>query len=393
VGAEWSHPGNRLVNVTAGSLNLVDVTVESESSFHIGGIASVSWTGNTDGGMNGFGGMKYPPPYFDIAPSATGRLTLVNQEFSRGAGFGRECRAPFVSRNITDASPGSCRLNGQTLDCGELNSTFRVVFQGLVLRDWTWTAVCGGSDGTLKTDPTCGYYPVARGVNLEIESLLMTTWHYDSAPDNYGNANISLQSERLFAPGRHSLLRGVYDVSGATVKPQHGLAQTPVAAGGGWSTSGGCAASASSGCSFGPLFGPLPRTTAGLQPGPAPFAAVQLVSGNGWVNATLGLTTTATAPITVEPGQNYVLSGWIQSNGKGHVTCVAVFRRFDGSNCSAATVVVMSLPSVLIGFHIGHPHWEPLLLPISPPGDAARMELTFGAQSGATMGLYALAVN
>jgi hypothetical protein len=24
--------------------------------------AVVSWRGNSDGGMNGFGGMKYPPP-------------------------------------------------------------------------------------------------------------------------------------------------------------------------------------------------------------------------------------------------------------------------------------------------------------------------------------------
>ena len=75
-----------------------------------------TWTGNLDGGMNGFGGMAYPPPYFDIAPSATGRLSLVNMEFSRGAGYGCECRAPFVNRQITDAAPGSCRLHGQTLD-------------------------------------------------------------------------------------------------------------------------------------------------------------------------------------------------------------------------------------------------------------------------------------
>ena len=73
VGAEWDHPGNRLVNVTGGILNMVDVTVESESSFHIGGGAVVSWRGNADGGMNGFGGMKHPPPYFDIAPFAPSR--------------------------------------------------------------------------------------------------------------------------------------------------------------------------------------------------------------------------------------------------------------------------------------------------------------------------------
>ena len=51
IGAEWSNPGNRLVNVTAGVLNLVDVTVESESSFHIGGDAVVTWRGNTGDGV------------------------------------------------------------------------------------------------------------------------------------------------------------------------------------------------------------------------------------------------------------------------------------------------------------------------------------------------------
>eukprot|EP01050_Picozoa_sp_SAG11_P030911 SAG11_NODE_9354_length_919_cov_1.832927_2_plen_90_part_01 len=84
---------------------------------------------------------RYPPPYFDIAPDATGRLLVKDQEFSRGDGFGRECRAPFVNRSLTDAA-SACRLYGQTLDCGNYNSTFRVTFDNLVLRDWTWLAVC-----------------------------------------------------------------------------------------------------------------------------------------------------------------------------------------------------------------------------------------------------------
>jgi hypothetical protein len=390
IGAEWNHPGNRLVNITAGTLNMVDATVESQSSFHIGGSGVVTWNGNQDGGMNGFGGMLYPPPYFDIAPGAMGRLTLKNQEFSRGAGYGRECRAPFVSRNITDAPPGSCRLHGQTLDCGEFNSTFRVVFDGLVLRDWTWTAVCGG-DGTPKTDPACGYYPPARGVDLEIQNLLMTTWVYDNTPTSYGSANLSLVSERLFATsGAHNLLRTAHDVSGAAVKAG------PVNAtdNGGWSTHG-CA----TGCNFGPLRHPLPSTTAGLKPGPAPVAAVTLASASGpagWVNATIGMAGAAVLPrgvrVSVEPGRNYVLSGWIRTNGEGRVALTPLYFGFGGESCSAVAPAAMSLPGSMIGFHVGRPHWEPLLLPVTPPADAAVLALQFGASEGAALDLYALAL-
>ncbi len=34
-----------MVNITSGLLNIVDVTVESQSSFHIGGAGTVSWRG------------------------------------------------------------------------------------------------------------------------------------------------------------------------------------------------------------------------------------------------------------------------------------------------------------------------------------------------------------
>eukprot|EP01047_Picozoa_sp_COSAG01_P064339 COSAG01_NODE_8498_length_2763_cov_1.614489_1_plen_416_part_00 len=389
VGAEWSHPFNRLVNVTAGVLNLVDVTVESESSFHIGGVATVRWSGNTDGGMNGFGGMTYPPPYFDVAPDATGSLTIANQEFSRGAGYGLECRAPFVNRSIADAT-SRCRLHGQTLDCGKYNSTFRVIFDNLVLRDWTWTAVCDGS----QDDHTCGYYPPARGVDLSIKSLLMTVWQYDTKPDEFGNANISLASERLFNPGPHNLLAPVMDISAATIRP----GPLPRISVGGWSATG-CL----KGCTFGPVPSgtPMPRIHAGIKGGssPAPLTAVRLSSPSAqasvsWVHAAIGGTPSSnTSNLFVEPGHNYVLSMYMRTNGRGRIQLKAIYFRFDDSPAMSVPTEIMGLPSNKIGFHNSISHWEPVILPVTPPADAAKMVLQFSVIEGATMDLYSLSLN
>ena len=58
--------------------------------------------------MNGFGSDPHKvPPYFDIAPDATGGLLLSDQVFSRGAGYAREERAPFVYRKSSSAQDGN----------------------------------------------------------------------------------------------------------------------------------------------------------------------------------------------------------------------------------------------------------------------------------------------
>jgi hypothetical protein len=57
------------------------------------------------------------------------------------------CDQWYSSLVLTPLTGSHCKLRpnteGQDLSCGPLNSTFRVVLDNLVLRDWTWTAVYG----------------------------------------------------------------------------------------------------------------------------------------------------------------------------------------------------------------------------------------------------------
>ena len=72
--------------------------------------------------------------------------------------------------------------------------------------------------------------------------------------------------------------------------------------------------------------------------------------------------------------------------------CLSVsarFARFDGSptaDGAASPTVLLELPAHAVGF----PSWEPLMLGVTAPGDAARMSLEFGATAGAALEVYAL---
>jgi hypothetical protein len=81
----------------------------------------------------------------------------------------------------------------------------------------------------------------------------------------------------------------------------------------------------------------------------------------------------------------YVLSGLIRSNGEGWVALTPLYFGFGGESCSAVAPAAISLPGFMIGFHVGQPHCEPLLLPVTPPADAAVLALQFGASEGATL--------
>ena len=130
----------------------------------------------------------------------------------------------------------------------------------------------------------------------------------------------------------------------------------------------GCAG----GCNFVPINSSLvlPRTSAGLKPGPAPVAGVRIKSmatpALSTVNATAGGTLVAATPgslkpaVAVEPGHNYVLSGWIRTNGVGWVALQPTLARRDLSSCSVPDALdVLNLPPELIGFHSLLPHWDP----------------------------------
>ena len=274
-GKEWINPGSRIANITAGLLNMKDVTVESESSFHIGGTGAVTWAGNTDGGMNGFGGPCKGLPFFDVGPEASGTLILRDQEWSRGAGYWRECPTPFIQRTATAAYP---------------DSTFRVLLDGVTLRDWTWMAVC-------TSDLPCGYFPVARGVHADIRSIRMTRWRY---PGPWTPDIIPVLDAETVYPGKRNLLRAGFsshfdvgngcDLSGATVSP----VATNQADTGGWLVQVSPACSGKADCAVYSIRAGLPNTTAGDTPVPQPAAAVRIASaaaaaaGGGWAQARLG---------------------------------------------------------------------------------------------------------
>ena len=133
--------------------------------------------------------------------------------------------------------------------------------------------------------------------------------------------------------------------------------------------------------------------TAGVRAGPAPAAGVRLTSlSTGGVNATAGGSPGSMLPsVQVEAGHNYLFTAWIQTNGIGLVAMTPVFARFDGSVCAEGYApAVMDLPAHLIGFHSGKPHWEPMMLPVTPPSDAFKVMFTFHAEGGAVLDLYAL---
>ena len=230
--------------------------------------------------------------------------------------------------------------------------------------------------------------------------------------------------QRLYQPGAHNLCESIHceqlcaacgtvtifskfnvrrlsphlDVSSVTVRNVSSTSNIPT---GGWevdmpnaSTTAGI---------FTQITTDLPQVSTGLAPAPAAGAGVRLSTGlvgasSIYVHACGGMVGKPPL-IVVTPGQNYVLSGWIRTNGKGAVSMQAVFGRFDGSGESQAQLpIVMELPARTIGWfngsttQVAHPMWEPLLLPLTAPADGMRLALRWGATGGAVLDLYALAL-
>ena len=60
--------------------------------------------------------------------------------------------------------------------------------------------------------------------------------------------------------------------------------------------------------------------------------------------------------------------------------------------CGAVAPTAMSLPRSTIGFYVGRPHWEPLLVPVTPPADVTVLVLQLDASEGVALDFYALAL-
>ena len=271
-----------------------------------------------------------------------------------------EDRASFVRRVPTAAHPDS--------------SSFRVSLDRVTLRDWSWTAVCEG-----PSDPVCGYFPPVRGVVATVRDLTLSKWHYPGpwTPDIVP----TLVSERHYGGSGASLLRHALDTSGATVQPGIGRFSS------GWMASG------SAGAVFMGTNTSLPKITAGSdRTSPAPTHAVRIAAASApdsRVLATAGCDAKGQPQIAVEPARSLILGGFVRTGGgSGNVSVSARFARFDGSPTAdgASPTVLLELPAHAVGF----PSWEPLMLGVTAPGDAARMALEFGATAGAALEVYAL---
>ena len=387
----WKFPGARTVRILGGSLNLHNVIYEAMNSFHIGtrpgsgsesSSVNVVWNGGLDDGLNGAVSTAWRMNFFDIHPEAKGSLVVKDQDFSRGAGYANEEPASFIWRDVTN-------------DTSAAPVGFDVVLDGVTLRDWSWI----GDER--------GYYPIARGVPVELRNVKMTSWSAATppgTPSNPAGSAPSLQYERHFHGVGHSLLTRAVDVSGATVGPLCTAETSPFTScslfSGGWSANG------STGTTVNATNASLPKITAGSdRSSPAPTHAIQVITmptTESWAMVTAGCDEHGAAVIEVEPGRHYVLQGFIRTNcgggdggyggaKVGSVSVRASFGRFDSTpsgTAGADNTTLLELPAKLVGC----PGWEPLMLAVAVPGDAMRLVLHFGATGGAALSVYALSL-
>ena len=244
--------------------------------------------------------------FFDINASAEGSLVIKDQNFNRGTGYADEQPASFIWRDVDSAN--SARP-----------MSFRVVLDGVVLRDWTWS-------GT-----HVGYFPPVRGVAVELHDVEVSSWKMEPAtPACKPPGCEKTAKERSFKvnPGVENLLALVADTTGATVVSktskdttwdcftQGGNPPSNDTHSGGWTVSAGA-----SGGGFCSTTERLPNLVDGfaakLTAGPA-MAALRLAAGS--------LRSTKTHP---EPSLISITSPLIQvSAGRSYVLTVRKNRIF-----------------------------------------------------------------
>ena len=373
----WKYAGARTVRMLGGSLNLHNIIYEAESSFHIGTRAgsgaeassvAIVWNGGLDDGLNGAVQGGWRMNFFDIDPRATGSLLIKDQVFSRGADYAGEQPASFLWRDrsdATDANPG----------------TFAVVLDGVTLRDWSWFA------------DSRGYFPPARGVEVELRDVTMSSYSMKGGGGPAGNEPV-LQTQTRVRPGTRNLLAAVVDTTGSTLLH----AQGSLARQGGWIPDIGCARHTAA---FFSTNESLPMLSAGESEtqvdGPA-MRALRLQNG-----AECPLTLTSPR-VPVESGRSYVLRGWIRTARSAPTASLNVTAEFfqwapaalvaSAKPSAAPTRRLMATATDDVGFDkaASAPRWEPLLLLVQAPADAGSALLRFELGAGATVDLFALAL-
>ena len=92
----------------------------------------------------------------------------------------------------------------------------------------------------------------------------------------------------------------------------------------------------------------------------------------------------------VEPARQYVLRGFARTNGLGKLTFECQWLTFTGTP-TVDPLARNSLPmdnASWIGYHSGTSVWEPLLLRLVSPGDAAFVRIGATAADGAVLDLF-----
>jgi hypothetical protein len=131
-------------------------------------------------------------------------------------------------------------------------------------------------------------------------------------------------------------------------------------------------------------------STIGYRKPPSVARAVRIGAGGG---AGLGssLNISMHMPVGVSPATQYILSGYVRTNGVGTFIVHTDWRNFnDEPSVDPLARPTQELAASWLGWHNEQPVWEPLLLRLESPGDGSMLRLGLSVAAGATVDLYDL---
>ena len=277
--------------------------------------------------------------------------------------------------------------------------SFRVVLDGVTLRDWSWSAT------------HVGYFPPVRGVAVELHDVEVSSWKMmpaTAACKPPACEQTALERRFKVNPGVENMLALVADTTGATVVSktskdttwdcftQGGNPASNDTHIGGWTVSAGA-----SGGGFCSTTERLPNLVDGfaakLTAGPA-VAALRLAAGTRTHPSPPSLISITSPLIQVSAGRSYVLTGYVRASRPDSTTTLQIntsFFRWAPARAvevgaiipapsTNRTVVVLSLTTSVLSFELPHNPfdakglWEPLLVHVPAPSDASFASVTFG---------------